>query len=291
MATKSISLKDRWRLFGNIILDPWVLILLVASAAAGYLAGHQSDPKSIFLMTLIAAICGGILGGILTKRWSEMTDERVIIARGKTAVRGLHLLLNNIAYLEERTKLFLSRQDETAERSDEAWVAFEEIIGVCRVLEEEALNSIENWTDIIPEADVKTQIGMISRLQQLVESLQIDIGRLKSQAEESNKDKAEVAALRKAIQERESLLQVAQSKLLGSRITLGTSGPAGFSLDPDPALFVVNTGSKLNSVFRSCAKCGTGYMEFASLLGSAPISGILVKEPENLCLECKKKSR
>jgi hypothetical protein len=290
MAIKNISLKDSWKQFISIIFQPFVLILVLASVAAGYLAAHQSDPKIIALMTFIAAICGGALGGILTKQWSEMTEERVIVARGKTAVRALYLLLNNIAHLEKRTKIFLTRREAEDEEGEaepvDTTVAFEEIIGLCRVLEEEALSSIENWTDIIPEADVKTQIGMISKLQQLVESLQIEIGQLKSQAEDVNENKAEVAALRKRIQEKESLLEAARTGLLGSRISLGTSGPASFSLDPAP---------QLSSLFKTCANCGQGYIEFASLLNSGsilnrPVLGDATSPSvASLCDDCKKK--
>jgi hypothetical protein len=293
MATKNISLKDSWKQFISIVFQPFVLILILASMAAGYLAANQKDPKIIALMTFIAAICGGALGGILTKRWSEMTEERVIFARGKTAVRALYLLLNNIAHLEKRTKVFLSRRDikeeEDVGEAVDAKVAFEEIIGLCRVLEEEALSSIENWTDIIPEADVKTKIGMISELQQLVESLQIDIGELKGQVDEAKENKAEVAALRKRIQDKEALLEDARTQLLGRQIPLvGTSGSI-FRLEPSPSQLF-----RPESV-KTCAKCGRVYIEVPSLLDTISSQNQPVRaDPTgtsvaNLCKECKEK--
>jgi len=41
---------------------------------------------------------------------------------------------------------------------------YKEISRFCVLLAEEAGNSIENWTDIIPEADLKTEIGVITGL-------------------------------------------------------------------------------------------------------------------------------
>src|SRR5580765_5877005 len=106
---KSSSLRDRWTQFLSIILDPWVFILLAASAFAGIQAANQTEPKSFGLMTFIATIFGGVLGGILAKRWSDITEERVIVALVKTAVRGLKLLLGNVAHLEKRARVFLGR--------------------------------------------------------------------------------------------------------------------------------------------------------------------------------------
>ena len=41
---------------------------------------------------------------------------------------------------------------------------YEEIIETCNLLQEETVSSIENWTDIVPEADIKTLVGIISEL-------------------------------------------------------------------------------------------------------------------------------
>lgn len=279
---KSTSLQDRWKQFLSIVLDPWVIILLIASAYAGVQAANQTDPKSIALMTFIAAVGAGVLGGVLAKRWSDITEERVIVARGKTAVRGLKLLLSNIAHLEKRARVFLERYTPTGEtqRPDETTLAFEEVVGRCRVLEEEALSSIENWTDIIPEADVKTQIGVISELHQERENLANGLQDLKAElAESANKGQTEVAALRKQIEDKEALLRTTQRKLAESQASLSGS-----------LLGVSGTSSLLNSQTlgpkqKTCTRCSKTYLEDWMKLSLSP-TGIFFGD---VCDECKAK--
>src|SRR5262249_41165089 len=42
---------------------------------------------------------------------------------------------------------------------------YEEAITSCTMLSEETIGAIENWTDIVPEADIKSQIGVVTGLQ------------------------------------------------------------------------------------------------------------------------------
>ena len=68
----------------------------------------------------------------------------MVVARGKSAVRGLKL----IASLENRVEEFgSSNTEEIRDHPEVVFRNYEEIVGICNILEEEAVNSIENWTD------------------------------------------------------------------------------------------------------------------------------------------------
>lgn len=163
-------LKERWASFLTIIFDPLVLTFLVLTLLLGIFLKSQKEPVVIAALTIIITLISGILGAILKGKWSEITEEKVIVARGKTAVRSLKLLLSNILSLEKRVCEYLFRsQDEQAKMGQSPEVIktyLEEIIGRCRIQGEEAISSIENWTDIVPEADIRTQIGVISNLRE-----------------------------------------------------------------------------------------------------------------------------
>lgn len=79
------------------------------------------------------------------------------------------------------------------------------MIEKCNILEEEIINSIENWIDILPEvADFTTQIGLISELKMSREALEKDISNLNqhmaTMKEDGSKQKQE---LEKKLSEKE----------------------------------------------------------------------------------------
>lgn len=130
-------------------------------------------------------MASAILGGRITKHWVDITEGGVVIARGKSAVRSLKLLLRNTAALEARIREF-RLNDEAIEKYPEVTRRnFEEIIGTCNLLQEETVNSIENWTDIIPEADITTQIGVISDLKITLNDKEEDLLQLNTNLEQA----------------------------------------------------------------------------------------------------------
>ena len=153
-----INLKKRWKMFLNIIFDPFTLLLTISVSILLYFSNEQASPLIMVLITIASAI----LGGRLNKLWSDIIEGKVITARGKAAVRNLKLLLVHISVLKQKVIKF----QDSVEQDLFITRTYEEIESFCSVLEEEAVNSIENWTDILPEADIKTQIGIISDLNQ-----------------------------------------------------------------------------------------------------------------------------
>lgn len=48
-----------------------------------------------------------MLGCIIANRWAQMNELKVLIARGRSAIRSLQLILLNIYKLENRTKEYI----------------------------------------------------------------------------------------------------------------------------------------------------------------------------------------
>jgi hypothetical protein len=100
--------------------------------------------------------------------WAELSDEKMIDARGRTAIRGLITLLNRLANLERRVTQYLERQNTNNLDKEVVRTYFEEVVENYNSLQEDVLSSIEDWADLIPEADIRSEIGVITELKSRV---------------------------------------------------------------------------------------------------------------------------
>jgi len=214
---KMIALKNTWRNFINLVLDPWVLLFSVALGVLFFVFSKQTDFIVISILTVILSIVSGILGSVLLNRWKSINDEKIIVARGNTAVRSLKLLLRGIDSLGHRVQEYLIKFcDEQKNKKINKEIIrtyFEEILNKSDALEEAALSSIENWTDIIPEADIKTQIGVISGLKNELYKQQFELNTLRKISKSKDKSIKKIKNLEKRIQEKEIELLSTQSEL------------------------------------------------------------------------------
>jgi hypothetical protein len=80
-------------------------------------------------------------------------NMNVAIVHGKSAIRGLNLLLVNLTSSEARTCKYLA---EIKPDGDPGLVkcSYEELIAQFKFLQEATTNAIEEWQDIIPEANI-----------------------------------------------------------------------------------------------------------------------------------------
>ena len=79
-----------------------------------------------------------------------------------------------------------------SEQGDVIRTQFTELIGRCQSLKEEGINAIEEWKDIVPGANVKTQIGEMMRLRESQASLEEQLERIRSALELLKGEKAEL---------------------------------------------------------------------------------------------------
>lgn len=88
----------------------------------------------------------------------------------KLANRGLNTLLSNVIGMERRVRVYLQRFTDTKYKKDVSSEVlktyFEEIVEACVSLEEKVINSIEDWTDILPDAEIKSVVDLIRDLKE-----------------------------------------------------------------------------------------------------------------------------
>jgi len=251
MEKRKKSLKERWSTFFDLILDPWIIILIVCIVSLIVVSTSLNVESSIrSILTVLISIISSLLGGIFAKRWSDINEEQIIVARGKSAIRSLKLLILNIVQIEKRVKIYIERLRQ--ENSDFELIKnqLEEVIEKCNILEEESINSIENWTDIIPEANIKTQVGILSDLKADKVGLQTEIKNLKIKIKENQEiGEQEKADLKNIINDKEKKLIEVQSNLWNKESELNTSVLSGLTL---------STGVDFSNVQLKprCVECG-----------------------------------
>jgi hypothetical protein len=255
------NLKEKWGSFFNVMFDPWVIIMLLATVAFINYSTQTEDKNLIAIITLIISLVSGLLGGIIANRWAQITELKVLVARGKSAIRSLKLILLNISNIEKRTKEYIACIDKENIEHKLITSNFEEVIEKCNILEEEIISSIENWTDIIPEvANLKTQIGLVSEMKLRQVELEGDISTLNKNIEtvkeEGSKQKDE---LQKRLSDKESDLSKTRQKLRDAESKINTSVLSGLTSSP----ITLGASPHLNSsaLFRNkCSQCGNKYL-------------------------------
>jgi hypothetical protein len=103
-------------------------------------------------------------------------------------------LIENIGIIKKRIQVYITRQNE--EQSKKSTIlSFEELIEKCNILEREVINSIENWSDIIPDANISTKLEdinlatkYIKREKALTEKLKRELELLKTRPEKEKEE-------------------------------------------------------------------------------------------------------
>ncbi len=222
------TLKSRWKLFVDVVLDPWNLLMTIAIGAFFYLSIGQISSLASTLLFVLITISSVILGGRITKQWVDITEGGIVIARGRSAVRSLKLLLRYVAALEGRIRNFRMREDDIEKHPEVTKRNYEEAIEICNLLQEQTVNSIENWTDIVPEADIKTEIGVISDLKNTLKDKESDLKLLKQQLDEAKgKSDRERKQLKEQIISKEKQIEELEREIIDRKVGLGGSGLLG----------------------------------------------------------------
>jgi hypothetical protein len=168
------GLGEKWKSFLALWLEPFnaaLTVLMVAMYILGLL--NQAGAASVIAQTVMA-ITAGILGGRIANAVSTVNSQAVLKARGTVAVRGLALMMRNIRALEKRILHFSKIDHEPGVALAAGKRNYEEVVEMCRVLSEEGVSSIENWTDIVPEARQATMVGEMTALQNAIDVIQSD---------------------------------------------------------------------------------------------------------------------
>lgn len=272
------KMKKEWIVFAGVILSPPVVALGLVTLVLIFLrlttpTGVRLPPAIDAAVTLIISIFSGVIGALISERWNKARETSILVTRGKSAIRGLQLLLRNIAGIEQRIVRYATEldkcMDEPGLTSSIVHLSYEEIKTRCVELQEETLNAVEEWQDIIPEvANLKTQIGLISELKNERVRLIEEISRLKDLVNEAQQqpstDQEQWKTLLAWLKKKEQELERVTQRLKREGTTLSNSIMASSSPTAIYASELMPSASSIGSIgsyvpanlFKMCLHCG-----------------------------------
>lgn len=255
------DLKEPWRVFINIFFNPVVLITLILSIFGTYLSTlyYKDDTRIIaVLLSILASISAGILGSVAFDRYKEITGNNILMKKGKSAVRNLSLIVDQLHRL--RIRLFEFNESK-------AKVPLEEIDHHLVTTEKSIISGIEDWVDMVPELNALAKISEFvvekgNKIQKLLnekKELEKELG----VQDKTQKDK--VSLLEERIKQKDqevSRLYSEVNKLRGQQTSIAgatiSSGMAiGSSLGGTVESLVSGNLSIASS--RNCKRCGKQY--------------------------------
>lgn len=243
------DLGKKWRAFGSLWIEPFNGCLLVTMVLM-YLAGFTDlEGAAGVLAQTVLALASGVLGGRIANAVSVINSEAVLKARGTVAVRGLNLMLRNVRALDRRVDRFRCEAIDPLQAKN-----YEEIQEICRVLSEEGITSIENWTDIVPEAHQASVVGMLSKLQEAIDLLQAEKDALAVQLQAAVAAGVEVEGLKDQIatkDERIGALEKAYSEASSKIASYAPAPQIATRFDSSFWLKVIEDMRKTNAAARN----------------------------------------
>ena len=164
--TKSY-LKNHWGVLARIILTPETLflnMLILAMITSTYFISLSGNALVLVLVVSVLALLSGLLGSYLTSAKAKVIQKEVVRERGYITIRSLNLLLSHIHSIKKRMNVYMQEFNNQDINHDLLRSHFGEIVEKCNNLFEDAVNSIESWQDVIPEANLRNQIRKVSNL-------------------------------------------------------------------------------------------------------------------------------
>ena len=213
--------KDRiapeWKNFLETILSPWVAILLLLTILFAYFTAAEPDSGNAGVFTVILWFISGLVGALIWDRWSKITEQTVLMARGKSAIRSLNLLLSNIGATRVRIAQYLSRMKETGNGSMHSSVVgiwLEEELGRLILLQEATITAVENWSDILPEANIRPELERLNEEIEKLLSAKKERDEIRDRvSNETIDNRVQKEQLDKKLEEAEGRVSVAEEKL------------------------------------------------------------------------------
>jgi len=253
---------EEWRVASEAVASPVTLLVLISTVILGWVAINQRDGLLAVIFTLGTSVAAGILGAAIWDRWIRLTGRSILVDKGKSAIRSLKLLWRNLNACQGRVTTYLDRR-KTGVTGEIVNTWLEEEIQRLATLQEEALDAISSWTDIIPQADVTAQLAPYRELQASVltlktakEELEADLKRV------SGVDTERALDLNRQFRKREAELEEVEKQLVTESVRLGTSVLSGLSAPPASVV-----GAGLDPLQNSEIEDGLGDIKIMGLIG------------------------
>ncbi len=304
MKEKFLSLIRSWLVLFRVLLDPMFLIPFGIAVLLVLISFGQTDKHVAAVLIFLISLSTGIAGGAATKIWLDHFEEKLTETKGKSAIRDLRLLFFAIIRIRLRIESNRNELDENDEKNKLMISQLQVYADRCFDLSEAVANAIENWADILEEANITDQLNEMKRLQGKIEENVSEKNRLKDELSRVKEDKEEERErLQKIITKKEEEIESLKSKeekIVSPLFSMSDKGVSASSatISVEHMLKLQSFGSTIENsekpsgyeiVFgqneeRKCIKCGK----------KLPNTAISYLQPssyrDSLCDDCKRKT-
>ena len=188
------SLSNNWSILGRILVSPEVLfliILVISVIAVTFLMFTSINAAISAVLIVVVALLAGLLGGLISRKWARVHEISTLRHRGFNTIRNVNLLLSHIFSIKKRIHIYSRRLNQENINYELLQSHFEEITEKCDNLFEDAIISVEDWQDVITEANLKKQIGLVHNLCMEVAKRNNDLRDMRRLSEKMDKDVSE----------------------------------------------------------------------------------------------------
>jgi len=286
------QISPQWSIFFQILFQPWAIVCILLSIGALFCSYDNKDKNLTLLLSIAASIFTSVVGALYYDRYKDISGNTVLVKKGAGAVRSLFLIVEKIKNVSLR-----------ANKSKN----IEEIENLINLIEKDVSNSINEWTDVLPNIETAYMDVIFSSIQKAESSLSdeinknyelqkqlIDAQKNFAEAEEAkNKDKETIDTYRKQkekyeiavkeISERMIKLEDLVNKLKIEKeiaISAGTSGTSG------------TAAQQLQQAFTSGSSGSSGISQPTNALAAYVRRRTMMKQEEldrltmPICKEC-----
>ena len=208
---------EDWVALVAMVLRPRFAVPVVVALVFAGLAAIQPTGLATAVFALLASVAAGIAGSAFDRMWCAWTNENVIQARGRSAIRGLEAQLRFSNSLRARIATCLERHIHVPLDDPETRYLLEELAGSHLQLAHLGLNAIEDWQDVVPEANMTTQKAKILKSLDTYESRREEVDRLRTELEQARDDaegtQEELAGMRVELTESLCALSEARERI------------------------------------------------------------------------------
>lgn len=164
-----VGLIGPWGVFLRVILDPYTFLLVVVGFVLGWFGPKAVGEGYNAVLQIVIAVVTGVVGARISTSMAAINQDGKLYASGRMAVRGLRLILTKTLALERRVATFVAQSQEQKPAETRAEVAMrnlDEVLESIRMLQLEVVGSIENWVDVVPDADVSKIFMAVGELRE-----------------------------------------------------------------------------------------------------------------------------
>lgn len=214
---KTPTLKESWITFGDIILNPFAILPILATLLS-FIAMFFIDDAWLFSFgSLISAFLAGITGTALYEGWKAKNSLPHLASKGSSAIRSLDQLYSQLQSVENRIKYYLSLHEQRRLSKELTTALVEELVLNLHTSKNTTINSVSDWLDTVPEAnDLIQRVWTVRRQDELLEKL---ASLEKQHAQEKAESQKQIRAKKRVEKE----LEIVQSQLASVTFELNES--------------------------------------------------------------------